>query len=192
MQNAPSPCGLGPRSGPRVGGRVASQPITWIGHRTIDCTRHPDPRKVWPVRITAGALGPNRPSRDLFLSPDHAVHIGSVLIPVKHLINRTTVAQMPRDVVAYYHIELPEHSILLAESLPAESYLDIGDRSQFANGGGAIALHPDFSARVWEARGCLPLIVTGHELDAARRWIKALAARQVPCAAAQRFRYASA
>jgi T5SS/PEP-CTERM-associated repeat protein len=186
VRDSPSPCGRG------AGGGVSAQPIIWIGHRTIDCARHPDPRKVWPVRIAAGAFGPNRPCRDLFLSPDHAVHLASVLIPIKHLINRTTIAQMPRDTVTYYHIELPEHSVLLAENLPAESYLDIGDRSQFANGGGAITLHPDFSARVWEARGCLPLIVTGPELDGVRRWINALAARQLASAATQRFRYASA
>ena len=64
---------------------------------------------------------------------------------------------------------------LLAEGLPAESYLDTGDRGNFANGGGAVALYPDFASRVWDAAGCAPLIVTGPALEAVRRWVDALA-----------------
>jgi serralysin len=30
--------------------------------------------------------------------------------------------------VTYYHIKLDRHDLLLAEGLPAESYLDTGDR----------------------------------------------------------------
>ena len=41
--------------------------------------------------------------------------------------------------------------------------------SAFANGGGAIALYPDFGARVWEAEGCAPLVIVGPALDAVRR-----------------------
>ena len=37
--------------------------------------------------------------------------------------------------VDYYHVELNEHAILLAEGLPAESYLDTGNRGFFANPG---------------------------------------------------------
>jgi hypothetical protein len=62
--------------------------------------------------------------------------------------------------------------------LPAESYLDTGDRSRFANGGQPIMLHPNFSARAWEALGCAPLIVTGPRLIAARRRVNAHATAQ--------------
>jgi hypothetical protein len=77
--------------------------------------------------------------------------------------------------VTYYHVKLPRHAVILAEGLPAESYLDAGDRSNFANGGGPIALYPDFSSRIWDAEGCAPLVVTGPQLDAARRWVNGLA-----------------
>ncbi len=153
----------------------AALPITWIGYRTVNCERHPEPRKVWPVRVSAGAFGINRPCRDLLLSPDHSVFVGDVLIPVKHLINGSTIAQVPVREVTYYHVQLPRHAVLLSEALPTESYLDTGDRSNFANGGGPIALHPDFASRVWDAEGCAPVIVTGPELDAARRWVNQLA-----------------
>ena len=87
---------------------------------------------------------------------------------MKHLTNDSTIVQVPVDQVTYYHIELPQHDVVIAQGLPAESYLDTGDRSNFANGGGAVRLFPDFSVRMWEAYGCAPLIVTGPELTAAR------------------------
>jgi collagen type I alpha len=166
---SPSPCGRG------LGEGVAAQPVVWIGHRTIDCSRHPKPHQVWPVRIAAGAFGTNRPCCDLFLSPDHAVFIDSVLIPVKHLINGATITQVQCDAVTYFHVELAEHSVLLAEGLPAESYLDTGDRGNFANADGPIALYPDFACRIWDADGCAPLVVTGPELEAARSWVNTVA-----------------
>jgi hypothetical protein len=150
--------------------------VQWIGYRHVSCRRHPKPEKVWPVRVAAGAFGDNLPHRDLWLSPDHAVYVDDVLIPIKHLINGTSIAQVPTDQVTYYHIELPQHDVLLAEGMPAESYLDTGDRSRFANGGQPIKLHPDFSSRTWEAMGCAPLIVTGPQLLATRQRVNARAA----------------
>ncbi len=156
-------------------GSGGTAPIAWIGHRQIDCHRHPQPHKVWPVRISRGAFGENRPHRDLLLSPDHAVFADDVLIPVKYLVNGTTIRQIRRHSIAYFHIELPRHDIVLAEGLPVESYLDIGNRDNFANNRGAVALYPDFASLMWEARGYAPLTVTGPELDAVQRKIDALA-----------------
>jgi collagen type I/II/III/V/XI/XXIV/XXVII alpha len=145
---------------------AGTAPVVWIGHRRVDCRRHPEPAKVWPVRIEAHAFGPRMPHNDLWLSPDHAVFVDDVLIPVKHLINGKTIAQVKMDEVTYYHVELAEHDVLLAEGMPAESYLENGDRSAFDNGGGLVALHPDFESRRWEAFGCAPLVLTGAMLDA--------------------------
>jgi hypothetical protein len=83
--------------------------------------------------------------------------------------------------VEYWHVELPRHDVVLAEGLAAESYLDVGERSGFGNGGGVVALHPDFAvdpmrlAEVWEAAGCVPLVVAGAELQAARAWVNQFA-----------------
>jgi hypothetical protein len=144
-------------------------PVIWIGHRHNDCRRHPDPRCIWPVRISKGAFGAV-PRRDLMLSPDHALYVEDVLIPVKYLVNGTTIVQVPMDEVTYYHIELPQHNVLLADGLPAESYLDVGGRSDFANGGGVIHMHPNFALdeaceAMWEAAGCAPLRIAGEQFD---------------------------
>lgn len=154
--------------------------VIWIGCRHVDCSRHPDPRKVWPVRISAGALGHDVPQRSLLLSPDHAVFFDGVLIPVKHLINAYTIVQVPVDTVTYYHVELPRHDVLFADGLAVESYLDAGDRANFSNGGGPIRLHPEFSSRAWDAQGCAPLIVAGAGLRAARMLIDSRTAARAP------------
>jgi hypothetical protein len=154
-----------------------SAPITWIGRRTVDCAGHPEPQRVWPVRVGAGAFAAGVPCRDLFLSPDHAVYANEVLIPVKHLVNGSSIVQVPMDKVSYYHVELAQHDVLWAEGLPTESYLDISDRSNFANGGETMRLFPDFSSHVhdvglfWEAYGFAPLVVTGPVLEAVRRHV---------------------
>ena len=131
-----------------------------------------------PIRIVAGAFGDESPRRDLLLSPDHAVYVDGVLIPIQYLENDITIrfVQAMGGVVMYYHVELDEHAVLLANGLPAESYLDTGERANFVNGGGARALHPEFVARRWESEGCAPLIVTGPVLRAVRERINSRAA----------------
>jgi hypothetical protein len=161
-------------------------PIVWIGHRHVDCKHHPEPAKVWPVMISAHAFGPRMPHTDVVLSPDHAVFIDDVLIPIKCLINGETVRQLKVDTVTYYHLELPEHDVLLAEGMPAESYLENGDRAVFDNAGGLVALHPDFGTRRWEALGCAPLVVTGAKLAAAVASLRARSPKNQRARRAQR------
>jgi hypothetical protein len=162
---------------------AGSAPVQWVGRRHVDCTHHPDPSTVWPVRVAAGALGVGRPGRDLLLSPNHAIYVSDTLIPVRLLVNGSSIIQMPVDDITYFHVELTEHDLLLAEGILAESYLDAGDRSNFANGGEAVRLHPDFATRpedtaaLWEMKGCAPLILHGPRLDAARDRVNQMADR---------------
>ena len=169
----------------RVGLRVRThrgslEEIVWIGRRAVDCRRHPDPAAVQPVRIRAGAFGPGLPARDLRLSPDHAVFVDGVLIPVRCLVDGVAIVREDVALVVYYHIELRTHDVILAEGLPVESYLDTGNRANFA--GTVVRLFPDFVAGMaaWEAAACAPLVVTGPLVDAARA---ALAARSASAGA---------
>jgi len=149
-----------------------AETVRWVGHRRVDCRSHPRPLDVRPVRIAAGAFAPGQPARDLRLSPDHAVFAGGVLIPVRYLLNGATVRQEDVSAVTYYHVELSRHAVLLAEGLPAETYLDTGNRAAFANGGPDIMLRPDFAAdramAVWRAQSCAPLALGGATVDAVR------------------------
>jgi hypothetical protein len=113
------------------------------------------------------------PARALYLSPDHAILAEDVLVPVKYLLNGTSIAQLWVARVTYHHVELDCHEVILAEGLPAESYLSRGDRAAFA-GGGAVALHPAWGieardlALESEALGYAPLRVCGPEVERLR------------------------
>jgi Hint domain len=133
-------------------------PIVWIGRRWIDCASRPTPRSVWPVRIAAHAFGPGKPRRALHLSPDHAVFLHGVLIPVRYLVDDGNVTQVPMNEVDYWHVELPNHDVILAEGLAVESYLATGDAD---------------AASIWEARGFAPLTVRGPQVEAARELVAA-------------------
>ena len=143
--------------------RGDSAPIIWIGSRSIDCSRHPDPATVAPVKIERGAFTENCPHRDLWLSPDHAIFIDGKLICARQLINGATIHQSDRHThVRYYHIELQTHSILFAENLPAESYLNTGNRGFFGNSQSPTVLHPDLFEEcdhpTRETASCAPFV----------------------------------
>jgi hypothetical protein len=151
------------------GGRLL--PAQWLGYRHIDCRRHPRPSQVWPVRVKAGAFGPAQPARDVWLSPDHAVFLDGVLIPIRYLINGATIVQEAAEEVTYWHIELESHEIISADGLMAESFLDTSNRAAFSNGGAMTDLHPDFAFRTWNERAAAPLAVGGAEVEAARSYL---------------------
>jgi hypothetical protein len=164
------------RQGDLLAVRGGQAPVVWIGERHVNCRQHPNPSAVWPVRVAAHAFGEGNPHRTLWLSPDHSVMIDDVLIPIRLLINGTSIAQVKMDAVTYYHVELPEHDVLLAEGMPAESYLDVGQRPSFANGG-VVALHPDFATTRWETAACAPIVLTGPKLDEVRARLSTWATR---------------
>jgi hypothetical protein len=153
--------------------RGGARPVRWIGQRRIDAGRHPG--RLSPVRVRAHAFGPGRPLRDLLLSPDHALFVDDVLIPVHALVNGRSIVQTGIERVTYYHVELESHDVVLAEDLPAESFLDTGNRGAFA--GRVMHLQPDFAAAVWDAAGYAPLVITGPRVDAVRARLEAQAAR---------------
>jgi hypothetical protein len=166
---------VGTRLPTKIGKRLAR--VIWIGRRTVDCRRHPRPQDVMPILIRRNAIGVGVPHRDVMLSPDHALLVEDVLIPVRYLVNGVTIVQQDVDCVSYWHVELDQHDVILAAGLPAESFLDTGNRAAFSNTGPIIAAHPEFGRWAWEGAGCAPLVIIGEELRKARRRLMARARR---------------
>jgi hypothetical protein len=118
--------------------------VAWLGKQTVSL-RFADPLRVVPIRIKAGALGENMPSADLLISPDHAVFLEGALIQAGALVNGVTIVRetnMPESFV-YYHVETEDHSLILAENTPAETFIDNVDRLNFDNWAERQEAYPD-------------------------------------------------
>jgi Hint domain len=124
-----------------------AMPVSWIGRQTVS-TVFADPLRISPIRIKASALADNVPSRDLSLSPDHAILIGEILIQAGALVNGTSIVRetnVPKT-FTYWHVELEDHSLILAQNTAAETFVDNVDRLAFDNWEEYQALYPDGKA----------------------------------------------
>lgn len=109
------------------------QPIRWIAGSEltqVDLAKRPN---LTPIRIRAGALGPNRPKTDLVVSPQHRVLVRSkiarrmfdtdeILVPAKRLleIDGVTVDRSTSP-VWYFHFRCDDHEIIFANGAYAET-----------------------------------------------------------------------
>jgi hypothetical protein len=111
-----------------------AMPVRWLGRQTV-CTLFADKLRTLPIRIAAGALGDNMPARDLLVSPDHALFLDGVLVQAGALVNGLTITRETKvpAFFTYYHVELADHSLMLAENTPAETFIDNVDRMAFDN-----------------------------------------------------------
>jgi Hint domain len=143
------------------------RPIRWIGHRAYSGRFAAGQKQILPVRIAAGALADGVPRRDLMVSPLHAMFLDGVLIPASALVNGTSIVQLEAvESVAYFHVELESHDVILAEGAPAESFVDDQSRGMFHNAAEYSTLYPD--ARRVPARYCAPRVEDGEMLEAVR------------------------
>jgi hypothetical protein len=142
------------------------QKVKWIGTRSY-AAPFANHVKVLPVCIQAGALAEHVPSRDLYVSPGHAICIDGVLIHASRLVNGVNITQAKRvDEVTYFHIELETHEAIFAENCPAESFMGEYFRAQFHNAASYGALYPRGSA---PEQMCLPRLDSGFQLLAIQR-----------------------
>jgi hypothetical protein len=109
--------------------------VLWIGKQTLSSTF--TPAKNLPIEITIGAFGNNLPRRPLRVSPGHSLFIGDVFPIASALINDVTIRQLTKEELPetfiYYHIEVEDHALILAEGVPSETFLDASSRRAFSN-----------------------------------------------------------
>lgn len=114
--------------------------LRWVGF--VNVRARGGALDLTPVKISRGALGQNRPMRDMWVSPNHRILLNApefemyfdaaeVLIPAKHLVGWRGIhvdQTVPR--IDYFHLLFDQHEIILSEGLyteslhPAEAVLD--------------------------------------------------------------------
>jgi hypothetical protein len=163
----------------RIGDQVttlsgASRPILWIGRRSYSGDLVWGNREVLPILIRQGAIAKNVPTRDLWVSPEHAMYIDGMLIPAALLVNGVSIVQEERvDEVTYFHLEFNSHEVIVAEGALSESFVDDESRQLFDNVSEYHELYPQSASQ--PARFCAPRIEDGDELEAVRQRLAARA-----------------
>ena len=106
--------------------------------------------------------------------------LDGVLIPARCLVNGSTIIrERGLDRVDYFHIELDNHDVLLAEGAPSESYLDDDSRGMFHNASEFKALYPD---ALDPGRFCAPKVDEGYALEAVRQRLAVVAGEMAQAA----------
>lgn len=169
-----TPDGEMPVEGLAIGDRVTTlggepKRIKWIGRRAYGAGFVRGNMKVVPVLIAAGALGPSSPSRDLYVSPDHAVYVDGGLVAAERLVNGGSIRRAHEiEAVEYFHIEFETPEVIFTNGAPTESYVDHGNRRMFQNYQEFLDLYgePLADGSVRERR--FPLLTEGTEIEALR------------------------
>ena len=144
-------------------GRLAA--VRWIGKRSYAGRFLQANPALRPVRFRAGSLGPGTPSRDLLVSPKHAMLVDGVLVPAELLVNGHSITvERGQEQVDYFHIELDRHSAVWAEDAASETFIDDGSRGMFHNPASYGQLYGDAPADMPEF--CAPRVTDGPALQA--------------------------
>lgn len=110
--------------------------VKWLGRQSIE-TGLDLARAHLPVCVRAGALGPNRPAQDLFLTADHALLVDGLLINAGALVNGSSITWVPMTKLGrgydVYHVETEDHDVIIANGTAAETFIDAASRANFDN-----------------------------------------------------------
>lgn len=136
-----------------------AQVLRWRGEKRLSPRMLDLAPNLRPIRIRAGALGPDAPARDLVVSPQHRVLVASriarrlfgcdeALVAARHLLGLPGIGvERAETGVTYLHLGFDAHEIVKSDGLWTESFypgaqaldaLNSGARREF------LALFPQF------------------------------------------------
>ncbi|CAI3959958.1 Large exoprotein involved in heme utilization or adhesion (FhaB) (PDB:4RM6) [Commensalibacter communis] len=144
-----------------------SRSVRWVGHKTVRVKAHlNDDEAGYPVRVLKDAVADGVPYKDLLITPEHCLFFDGKFIPVRMLVNGASI-YYDRSITdyTYYHIETEEHSVIWADGMLTESYLDTGNRRQFIQHGNYAVFNPAAEAKSWDQDASAILTVQRQDVE---------------------------
>ncbi|CAI3961171.1 Hint domain-containing protein, partial [Commensalibacter communis] len=144
-----------------------SRSVRWVGHKTVRVKTHlKDDEAGYPVRVLKDAVADGVPYKDLLITPEHCLFFDGKFIPVRMLVNGASI-YYDRSITdyTYYHIETEEHSVIWADGMLTESYLDTGNRRQFKQHGNYAVFNPAAEAKSWDKDASAILTVQRQDVE---------------------------
>nr|WP_167334779.1 Hint domain-containing protein [Acetobacter orleanensis] len=162
------------------------RPVVWVGKAHVN-VRHglPDDEAGWPVRILKDAIDDGVPYKDMLITSEHCLFFKDRFVPVRMLVNGVSIFyDKSISSYDYYHVETEQHSVITADGMLTESYLDTGNRSSFRQEGKVATLRG--AVKSWEDDAGAPLGVERSFVEPLFRAIEwredKVSVQQVPAA----------
>ncbi|MBR0559228.1 Hint domain-containing protein [Neokomagataea anthophila] len=141
----------------QVEGQWVSRKVVALKAAHVCAVGVPSDMSGHPVRIQRGAVAPSVPDRDLLVTSEHCFLFEGKFVPVRMLVNGSTI-RYDGDITSYthYHIELDHHSVIVANNMLTESFLDTHSRISSSEAGhNVVCLRPQYLS--WEKHAAAPL-----------------------------------
>jgi len=162
-----------------VDGQQQVRKVVWAGKTRVAVKAGlPDDEAGYPVRILKDALAEGVPYKDMLVTPEHCLFFNGLFTPVRMLVNGASIFY-DHSITSYdyYHIETEQHSVIVADGVMTESYLDTGNRGSFRQEGTVVSLNAGShkTVRTWAEDAAAPLVVAQAVVEPIFRKIEARA-----------------
>lgn len=157
-----------------VEGRAQSRSVVWAGKGHVKVRAGlPDDEAGYPIRILVNAISEGVPYKDLLVTPEHCFFFDGGFVPARMLVNGRSVFY-DRSVSAYdyFHVETREHSIIMADGMLTESYLDTGNRDAMSQNHNVVVRLSAGPRRSWADDAAAPLVVERDAVEPLYRRIE--------------------
>ncbi|QEE86517.1 hypothetical protein EOV40_002180 [Acetobacter oryzoeni] len=139
--------------------REVTRPVVWVGkaHAKVRAGL-PDDEAGYPVRILKNAISDGVPYKDMLITAEHCLCFEGKFVPARMLVNGFSIFY-DKSITSYdyYHVETDQHSVITADGMLTESYLDTGNRRAFRQEGKVATLRG--AVQSWAEDAGAPLCV---------------------------------
>ncbi|WP_408872763.1 Hint domain-containing protein [Gluconobacter roseus] len=135
--------------------------VVWVGKaRATVRPDLPDDEAGYPIRLLKNAIADGVPYKDMLITAEHCLFFDGKFVPARMLVNgRSIFYDKAITSYEYYHIETEQHSVITADGMLTESYLDTGNRRSFHQNGSVVAFTPSRNLN-WDENAGAPLGVS--------------------------------